>query len=488
MPTLTNEKLIKYLAITVTVVACMHRLSTAVFSIANGLALLLVLYLWRQNNYKLSLSDEAKGYMKAYLIFILLMIPSVFASDKPLVSLKDYLNFVVWRYGNIIFIAIMAFIKRRDYLVNMLTALLLTTAIDCLLTVPQSLLNMGHGGRGWGLGGNSLYLSGILCMVLPAALVIVMDPAFEKRLKNAASCAAVAATAGLIFTNSRSAWITEVLVIPPTIYKYLKQQKKYVLAFVLALAGIAMFMAAEPVYMARIRTIPAKVTNWAHDPRGLMWKYSVSIIQAQPIAGVGLGRYEETYQGLRSKKIAAIKKEMETIKKQVQQAKAAAKKQANQPKKTEAVKKQTQQAKAVAKKQANQPKKTEAAKKQTQQVKAAAKQQPNQPKAPLRKPPKLDMPNLAHAHNNFLQVTSETGLVGLAGFMYFCGYVLFASLKNYRKYHNPCDKLIFIVFLSNVVLMGLFDVTFFMSPGMSFMVFLIAVLLQMKTTQKLDDL
>lgn len=226
MPTLTNEKLIKYLAITVTVAACMHRLSTAVFSIANGLALLLVLYLWRENKYRLNLSDETKGYIKAYLIFILLMIPSVFVSEKPLVSLKDYFNFVAWRYGNIIFIAIMAFIKRRDYLVNMLTALLLTTIVDCLLAVLQSLLNMRPGGRGWGLGGNSLYLSGILCMLFPVALVIALDPAFEKRLKKAASCAVAAITAGLVFNNSRSAWLTEVLVMPPTIYKYLKQQKK----------------------------------------------------------------------------------------------------------------------------------------------------------------------------------------------------------------------------------------------------------------------
>lgn len=417
----------------------MHRLSTAVFSIANGLSLLLVLCLWRQNNYKFNLSDETKGYIKAYLIFILLMIPSVFASDKPLVSLKDYLNFVVWRYGNIIFIAIMAFIKRRDYLVNMLTALLLTTTVDCLLTVPQSLLNMGHGGRGWGLGGNSLYLSGILCMVLPAALVIVLDPAFEKRLKKAASCAAAAITAGLIFNNSRSAWLTEVLVIPLTVFKYIRQQKKYLVIFALVLAGIAAFMAAKPVYMARIRTIPATFTNRFHDARGLLWKHAVSIILDHPVAGVGLGRYKEKYQELRSKKIEAIKKEKEAIKKQIQQAKAAAKKQPNQAKKAQI------------------------------------------------KPTKLDMPDLAHAHNNFLQVTAETGLVGLAGFVYFCGYVLFTSLKNYRKHHNPCDKLIFIAFLSNVVLMGLFDVTFFMSPGMTFMTFLIAVFLQMKTTKKLAN-
>ena len=444
MSAFTNEKLIKYLAIAVTVVACITRLSTAVASIANGLALLLVLYLWHRNQHSFNLSDEAKGYMKAYLIFILLMFPSVFVSDKPLVSLKELLNFLVWRYGTVIFIAIMAFIKRRDYLVNMLTALLLTTTIDCLLTVPQSLLNMGPGGRGWGLGGNSLYLSGILCMVLPVALVIVMDSAFEKRLKKAASCAAAAISAALIFNNSRSAWLTEVLVIPPTIWKYLKQQKKYFLWAVLVLVGIAAFMAAKPAYMARIRTIPATFANRSHDDRGLMWKHTVSIIQNHPVAGVGLGRFGETYQELRAKKIEAINK-------QKQEAKAAAKKKA-------------------------------------QQAKAAVKKQPNPPKTAQRKPPKLDMPNLSHAHNNFLQTAAETGVIGLAGFVYFCGYVLVTSLKNYRNDHNPCDKLIFIVFLSNIVIMGSFDLTLTTSPNIRLMTFLMAVLLQMKTAKKFANL
>lgn len=429
MPTLTHEKLIKYLAITVTVVACAHRLSTVVANIANGLALLLTLYLWRQNKYSLNLSDEAKGYMKAYLVFMLLILPSVFIPDRPLEGLKEYFNFVGWRNGNILFVAIMAFIKRRDYLVNMLTALLLTTTVDCLLAAPQSLLNMGHGGRGWGLGGNSLYLSGILCMVLPVALVIVMEPAFEKRLKRAASCTLAAGIVGLIFNNSRSAWLTEVTVIPCTLFKYIRQQKKYLVIFALVVAGIAAFMAAKPVYMARIRTIPATYTNWSHDARGLMWKHAVSIIQDHPVAGVGLWRFTEVYLEARAKKIEAIKK-------------------------------------------------------QAEQEKAAAKK-PNQPQKAQRKP-KLDMPKLDHAHNNFLQIAAETGLTGLAGFLFFCGYVLLTSFNNYRKYHNPCDKLIFIVFVSNIVLMGMFDVTFYMSPGMSFMIFLIAALLQMKTTTKID--
>ncbi len=49
MQALQNEKAIKYLAVTVTFMVCVARVSMAVGQIANGVALLLGLYLWYKN-------------------------------------------------------------------------------------------------------------------------------------------------------------------------------------------------------------------------------------------------------------------------------------------------------------------------------------------------------------------------------------------------------------------------------------------------------
>ena len=49
MQALQEEKAIKYLAVTVTFMVCVTRVSMAVGQIANGVALLLALYLWYKN-------------------------------------------------------------------------------------------------------------------------------------------------------------------------------------------------------------------------------------------------------------------------------------------------------------------------------------------------------------------------------------------------------------------------------------------------------
>ena len=397
MQALQEEKAIKYLAVTVTFMVCVSRLSMPIGHIANGVALLLGLYLWYKNKNTVSISKEAKGYIKAYGVFVILTLPSVIFSEKPLLGLKEYFNLWVLHY--IVFIVIIAFIKRRDYLVNMLTVFLYVTTIDCLLTAPQSLLYMylGQYARGWGLGGNPLSLAGIMCMLLPVALVIVMDAGFEKRLKKAASCATAGIIVGLIFNKSRSAWLTELLVIPPAVYKYIKQQKKYLIIFVLVLAGMATFMATNPEYVEKVRSIVDVSATRSNRERVLVWKSAVHMVQDHPVTGVGLGQFREKYSQYQSNETELT---------------------------------------------------------------------------------------VVHVHSNYLQVAAETGLVGLAGLLFFIGYYLVTSLKNYRKYRDPYDRLIFVVFFSNIVMMGLFDYTLMMSSGKRIMWFLLAILLQMKVTEK----
>ena len=68
--------------------------------------------------------------------------------------------------------------------------------------------------RGAGFGVKVLTLGGIICMLLPIAAVILMDPRFEMRLKKAASFAVVGAIVGLLCNKSRGAWLTELVVLP----------------------------------------------------------------------------------------------------------------------------------------------------------------------------------------------------------------------------------------------------------------------------------
>lgn len=98
MLTIQESKLEKYLAVSIACMICTLRIATAASEIACGLAVLLAILLWRNGKDNLSLSKDTRGYMKAYGVFLICMVPSLIFSDNPAVSTKAYLGMWIWRY------------------------------------------------------------------------------------------------------------------------------------------------------------------------------------------------------------------------------------------------------------------------------------------------------------------------------------------------------------------------------------------------------
>ena len=387
-----ENKAVKYLAICVTFMVCVTRLSMAAGQAANGIALLLAGYLWYKYKNTVSLTDEVRGYIKAYGVFVLLTIPSILFSADPKTGIREFFNLWVWRY--VVFIAIVFFIKRRDYLVNMLTAFLLVTGVDSLLTLVQVMGHMSKDGRGWGFGSNVLTLAGVLCMLLPVALVILMDDGFEKRLKKAALFSTVGMIIGLLCNKSRGAWLTELIVVPVVVLSYVRKSAKYLLIFLIVAGGIAGYMSQSPQYVKRFQAIVYSKRDRSVADRYLVWKSTRRMIRNHPVVGVGLGQFRKLYM-----KKYKYRRERQ---------------------------------------------------------------------------------NLPHSHNNFLQITAETGAVGAAGLLYFIGYCLVTSMRNFLRKRNPYDILVFTTVLGYLCLFGQIEYTLDNSSGMRIMWFLLANLLQMK--------
>ncbi len=171
-----EQKLVKYLAISVAFAACVIRMSTALGEVATGIALLLGLILWHKSKDSICFSEDAKGYMKAYSVFVLLTVPSVVFSDNPIASVKEVFRFWIWRY--VIFAVVAAFINRREYLVNMLAMFLAVISVECLYSLVQVMNHVRPDGRGFGFTRIGLSFGGTMCMLLPIVLVILMDSGF----------------------------------------------------------------------------------------------------------------------------------------------------------------------------------------------------------------------------------------------------------------------------------------------------------------------
>ena len=65
--------------------------------------------------------------------------------------------------------------------------------------------------------------------------------------------------------------------------------------------------------------------------------------------------------------------------------------------------------------------------------------------------PAAKEPKLTHAHNNFIHIAAEAGTVGLVGFLYMFGSILYTSLRQYRV--NNADAWAMCCFLATVSLL-----------------------------------
>lgn len=399
MVRIEEQQLIKYLAIFAALSACTIRIAMAVGQIAAGVAVLLGIILWRKG--RMAVSEGAAGYIKAYGVFVLLTLPSIVFSDNPVASVNSFFNLWIWRYA--LFLVIVFFIHRREYLVNMLIAYLTASSVEFLFTLVELLKNMRPDGRGMGFGGQSMVLTlgGILCMLLPIALVILMDAGFEKRLKKAASFALISILVGQLCNKSRGAWLTDLILVPVATFRYVKQNKRYLAVVLAVFLGIAGFMASNPGYVQRVQSIANTTTDRSNVDRFWVWRSAADMVRDHPVTGVGSGRFRETY-----------------LKKYIYE---------------------------------------------------------------------QESQKLSHAHNNFFHVTAEYGLVGLAGLLYFIGYYVYNSLRNYRKNKNPYDILVFTTIFGYLCLFGQIDYSLGSSTGIRVMWFLLAILLQLKETDRNRD-
>ncbi len=393
MSKLKEERGVKILIFLLFLMIVVSRFYVILAEYVNKFILLWAIYLWFACKRKISVSPEVKGYIKAYIIFALFVIPSIFLSNNPQAGITDFFHMWIWPY--IPFITIILFISRRDYLVNMLAVHFLFIGVECLYAFVQSMKYS----RGWGFTNSSvLAVADIMCMMLPIALVILMDKRFESILKKAAAFATGSILAGLLANKSRGAWLTELIVVPVAVFRYLKNNKKFLVSFCLILVMFLGYMFSNPVYVKRISSITNTTTDHSNADRIWTWKSAKLMIKDYPVTGVGLGQFRDKYK----------------------------------------------------------------------QYKYEEESQ-----------------DLPHTHNNFVQITVESGVIGLIGFIFFVGYYLYTSWENYRKKINPYDPLLFTTFLGHICIFGQIDYTLWHgaeTPPVFW--FLMAILLKLKETDE----
>lgn len=96
---------------------------------------------------------------------------------------------------------------------------------------------------------------------------------------------------------------------------------------------------------------------------------------------------------------------------------------------------------------------------------------------------KQETQDLGHSHNNLLQIASESGILGLIGFLGFSFFIFCKSLIHYVKSRNPYDLSIMVGFISYLFLFGSIDYTWGNSSGIRIFWIVMGIIIQLKINE-----
>lgn len=288
----TSPKYEILMAVLIGIGICLTRLATAVSQIALAIATILAAYLWWKNGKRLNLNDAARQYIKVVCMWFIASFVSIIDVDNKAVVFYYFLGDWIWRF--MVFVLVVAFINRREYLLKILTVFFCIFSIDCLIACYQFFIL--HWERGRGFHGDYLDLTAIICMVLAMSAIILLDSHFEKNIKKFALLGLVSSIAGLFGCFGRGAFLVSALVAPFYLYYYLRNSKKMAAIILIILCLLGGAVLSSPKYIERLSTTLNTTTNRSNVDRIWAWKASWDMFQDHYINGVGLNNWGWYYR------------------------------------------------------------------------------------------------------------------------------------------------------------------------------------------------
>lgn len=387
---LSKLPLESWIAIMITLMVCLTRLSMAAGQFFYGIAILLsIIYIWKNKN-ELYVPAYIKKYSKSLIVMLLLLLPSAVLTNNISVGLPEFINVWLWRIP--VFFIIALCIRNKKTLFTMLAVFFVDFGIDNLVAFYQHFSGMTA--RGWGFGSSVLTISGLMVMLVPIFCVILLDKEFPNYVKAAALWALGCVGFGMYGNQSRGSWLFNMIMVPIVSLPYVMKRFIHVVAVLAALGGVIWGFSTQPQYVARFESITNTTTDGSNLGRFEVWTSSINMFKDYPAIGVGIGqwrtKYEESYR-LPSE---------------------------------------------------------------------------NQ--------------HLYHAHNNFIQLLSEVGILGLLGVLIFYGYMVIDNAKIWYRRRDPYSLCAMIAVFSYVFVVGQIEYTLDNSSGIRLMYFILGTMLQLR--------
>ena len=379
-----------WIAIMITLMVCLTRLSMAAGQVFYVIAILLsIFYIWK-HRHALYVPSYVKKYSKTFALMLLLLLPSAVLTNNIAVGLPEFINVWLWRIP--VFFVIALCIRDKKTLFTMLAVFFVDFGIDNLVAFYQHVSGMTD--RGWGFGSSVLTIAGLMVMLGPIFCVILLDSAFPNYVKASALWALGCVGFGMYGNQSRGSWLFNMIMVPIVSLPYILKRFGCVVAVLVVLGGVVWGFSTQPQYVARFESITNTTTDASNLGRFDVWISSINMFKDHPVTGVGIGQWRTIYE------------------------------------------------------------------------------------ASYRLP--TENQHLYHAHNNFIQLLGEVGLLGLLGVLIFYGSIVVDNFVVWFKNRDPYSLCAMIAVICYVFVFGQVEYTLDNSSGIRIMYFMLATMLQLR--------
>lgn len=413
----------KYLSISICLFAVASFLSIAATNVFLGISVLLFLIiLYKDRGF--SVNEGMLPYFKAIGIFEGTLLVSALCSGDILQGLKTWGDFFIWRFMP--FLILVFVFDTKEAVKKVYYTILGAFLVDALYVIYQGVfvykLNINWA-RPHGFTGHPMTFAGFLCILVPILLVLVFESKILEKYSKVALPAFIIGSTALVLNSTRGAWLAVGIIVGLICLLYMFKSKSVFVACISLLLVGGLFLTNNQAFIKRVNTFNS-IQSATQDPRFKIWNVSVELFKEYPVLGVGLGQFKSEYQENYSKVHpvnAKQKKLAAEYKKYLDNRKA---------KKLTPIQKKMSKAKRM------------------ELRNAYIAQQKYE-----------SVGRLTHAHNNFLQMLAENGVVGFVGYVFAFGYILWHNIKNYFTNKNPYALMI-VGSTGALVLQGLTEYNF----------------------------
>lgn len=414
-------------------------LSIAGANVFLGLSTLLFLIVLFKNK-GADISWDEEGYFKVIAIFTGALFVSALCSANIGYGLKIWADFFLWRFMP--FLIILFLFAEKDKVNKLLISVFCGYFISCLYAIYQGVFvykfNIAES-RAASFVGHPMTLAGWSCILLPALLIFIFRKDISKKLHLACCALFVIGCIASVFNSTRGAWLALVIALPLISFPFILKSKKLFMGFASVVVILGLILANSSSFMKRVDSISDTKNVWSNVSRLIIWDTAYGIFKDHPVLGTGLGSFAKEFQSkfVDSKDLKQQATEYDNYRKNLK------------------LKKLTVAQKKLSKVHIRKLKYASMKMLENRRLRA-----------------------LNHAHNNYIHMLAENGLVGFLGYIFAFGFILWKNIKNYLLNKNPYALMI-VGSTTALLLQGMTEYNFGNSSVMKIYWFALACLIVM---------